>query len=294
MESNSTVKKTILVTGSNGQVANEIKSISKNYAHFNFLFTNRETLSITNEDAINSFFDSHKIDFCINCAAYTGVDKAQEDKEAAILANTKAVGFLAKTCKKNNASFIHISTDYVFDGNGDIPYKTDDKTNPVNFYGITKLEGELEATKENENSIIIRTSWVYSIFGNNFVKTMLRLMNERESIGVVNDQFGSPTYAADLAEAIMKIINYNHWQAGIYHYSNSGHISWYDFAKEIALQTNSKCVVNPIPTSQFPTPAKRPGYSVLNKDKIVSAFGIEIMDWKVSLKCCLRKNMNAG
>ena len=280
--------KTILVTGANGQLGSEINFISKNYPQYNFIFADRNVLSIVDENAIELFFDNNIIDFCINCAAYTAVDKAENEKENAILVNATAVGFLAKACKKHKAKFIHISTDYVFDGNATEPYKTDDATNPVNFYGNTKLQGEQIALQENDESIIIRTSWVYSSIGNNFVKTMMRLMNERESIGVVNDQYGSPTYAADLAAAIMQIIASNKNYKGIYHYSNTGSISWYDFATEIAAQIKTNCIVNPITTAQFPTPAKRPSYSVFDTSKITADFGVEILDWKVSLERMVR------
>ena len=275
--------KTILVTGANGQLGSEIYFIAKNYPQYNFIFADRNILSIIDEAAIELFFDTHKIDFGINCAAYTAVDKAENEKENAILANATAVGFLAKACTKYQAKFIHISTDYVFDGNSTEPYKTDDATNPVNFYGSTKLQGEQIALQENDEMIIIRTSWVYSSVGNNFVKTMIRSMNERESIGVVNDQYGSPTYAADLAAAIMQIITSNKNHKGVYHYSNTGSISWYDFATEIAAQIKTNCIINPITTAQFPTPAKRPSYSVFDKEKITEDFGVEILDWKVSL-----------
>ena len=279
--------KTILVTGANGQLGSEINFIAKNYPVYDFIFADRSILSIVDEDAVNVFLKKNKIDFCINCAAYTAVDKAENEKENAILANATAVGYLAKVCKKYHTKFIHISTDYVFDGNAIEPYKTDDTTNPVNFYGSTKLQGEQIALLENNETIIIRTSWVYSIFGNNFVKTMMRLMNQRETIGVVNDQYGSPTYAADLAVVIMQIITSNKNHKGIYHYSNTGNISWYDFAKEIAAQIKTSCIVNPITTAQFPMPAKRPSYSVFDKSKITEDFGIEILDWKVSLVKCL-------
>ena len=279
--------KTILVTGANGQLGSEINFIAKNYPAYNFIFAGRSILSIVDDDAVNVFFEKNKIDFCINCAAYTAVDKAENENENAILANATAVGYLAKACKKHHTKFIHISTDYVFDGNATEPYKTDDNTNPVNFYGSTKLQGEQIAMKENEESIIIRTSWVYSSVGINFVKTMIRLMNDKESVGVVNDQYGSPTYAADLANAIMQIITGNKNHKSIYHYSNTGNISWYDFATEIAAQIKTNCIVNPIPTAQFPTPAKRPSYSVFDTSKITADFGVEILDWKVSLGKCL-------
>lgn len=281
-------KKTILITGAQGQVGHEFQTLQPLFPQYHFLFAGRNELQIADEDSINNYFSNNKIDICVNCAAYTAVDKAEQDREVSTSVNATAVGNLAKACKTNNTQFIHISTDYVFDGTATIPYKPDDKTNPVNFYGQTKLDGELNAIKENENSIIIRTAWVYSSFGNNFVKTMLRLMNERESIGVVNDQHGAPTYAADLAAAIMKIIDKNNFVAGIYHYSNKGNITWYDFAKEIALQINTTCIVNPITTSKFPTPAARPAYSVLDTEKICTTFDIEVMDWKESLRECIK------
>ena len=287
MENNPFSKKNILVTGANGQLGQEFRKIATLFLQCNFIFVTKEQLSITDEDAVNIFFKNNPIDICINCAAYTAVDKAETERELATTVNATAVGYLAKACRIYNAKFIHISTDYVSDGNGTNPYLENQQTNPVNFYGQTKLIGEQNALKENKETIIIRTAWVYSSFGNNFVKTMLRLMKERESIGVVNDQFGCPTYAADLAGAIMQIINGNNFISGIYHYSNKGKISWYDFAKEISLQTKSHCVVNGITTAQFPTPAARPSYSVLDTTKIADTFNIIIPEWKDSLKKCL-------
>jgi dTDP-4-dehydrorhamnose reductase len=280
--------KTILITGAKGQLGCEFQAMQKSFPQYNFLFTDRNELQIGDKNSVTNYFANNKIDVCINCAAYTAVDKAEQERELAINVNAIAVGYLAKACKNHNAQFIHISTDYVFGGTATSPYKPDSKTNPVNFYGQTKLDGELNAITENENSIIIRTAWVYSSFGNNFVKTMIRLMNERQSIGVVNDQRGAPTYAADLADAIMQIIDKNNFIPGIYHYSNIGNISWFDFAKEIAAQINSTCRVNPISTVQFPTPAARPAYSVLDTEKICSTFGIEIKEWKDSLTNCLQ------
>ena len=287
MESNVVIRKNILVTGANGQLGQEFQQLEKNFTDYRFLFVAKDQLSITNENVVDDFFKNNKIDVCVNCAAYTAVDKAETEREIAIDVNSTAVGHLAKACKNYNAQFIHISTDYVFDGKGTNPYTENDLTNPVNFYGQTKLNGEINALKENDQSIIIRTAWVYSSFGNNFVKTMMRLMNERASIGVVNDQFGCPTYAADLAEAIMQIITSDKFIAGIYHYSNKGKISWYNFAKEIAEQINSNCVVNGITTAQFPTPAARPSFSVLDTEKISSTFDIAIPEWKDSLQKCL-------
>jgi dTDP-4-dehydrorhamnose reductase len=282
------VIKTILITGANGQLGQCFRALENDFPTYNFIFATRNELAVENEDAINIFFAKNTIDVCVNCAAYTAVDKAETKRDIAIQINDIAVGYLAKACKNNNAQFIHISTDYVFDGTATEPYKTDDKTNPVNFYGQTKLEGELSAIKENPQSIIIRTAWVYSNYGNNFVKTMMRLMNERESIGVVNDQRGAPTYAPDLATSIMNIIEKNNFVPGIYHYSNKGNISWYDFAKEIALQIKTNCIINPITTTQFPTPAARPAYSILDTQKIEDTYFINIPDWKFSVAKCLR------
>jgi dTDP-4-dehydrorhamnose reductase len=284
----SSIKKVILITGAQGQLGREFQALRESYPQYHFLFAGRNELQIADEDSVNIFFSTNVIDVCVNCAAYTAVDKAEQERELATSVNATAVGYLAKACKKYNSQFIHISTDYVFDGKATSPYKPDEKTNPVNFYGQTKLEGEINAFKKNENSIIIRTAWVYSSFGNNFVKTMMRLMKEKESIGVVNDQRGAPTYAADLAAAIMQIINKNNFVAGIYHYSNFGNISWFDFAKEIAEQINTACIVNPISTAQFPTPAARPAYSVLDTEKISSTFVLQINGWKESLRKCIK------
>ena len=286
MENNS-LQKTILVTGANGQLGREFQELANSYANYFFLFVTKEELSIEDENAVNNFFKNNPIDICINCAAYTAVDKAETEQETAISVNSTAVGMLAKACKIHHSKFIHISTDYVFDGKGTNPYKENDVTNPVNFYGQTKLDGEQNAIKENPETIIIRTAWVYSSFGNNFVKTMIRLMKERGSLEVVSDQYGCPTYAADLALTIMRIIETNIFTPGIYHYSNKGKISWYDFAKEISTQINSSCVVNAITTSQFPTPAARPSYSVLDTSKIAQTFKLDIPEWKVSLQECL-------
>ncbi|MEQ1554128.1 MAG: dTDP-4-dehydrorhamnose reductase [Ferruginibacter sp.] len=281
--------KAILITGANGQLGQCFQVLAKYYPQYHFLFTDKNALQIADENAVNVLFEKNKIDVCINCAAYTAVDKAETERELAIAINATAVGYLARACKKHSTQFIHISTDYVFDGTAIVPYKPTDITKPVNFYGQTKLDGELNAAKENAKSIIIRTAWVYSEFGNNFLKTMMRLMNERENIGVVNDQKGAPTYAADLADAIMQIIEKNNFVSGIYHYSNKGNISWYNFAKEIASQLKTLCIVNPITTSQFPTPAARPKFSVLDSQKIEKTFEIQIPEWKSSLTKCILK-----
>jgi dTDP-4-dehydrorhamnose reductase len=291
-------KKTILVTGANGQLGNEIRVISTVYTGYNFLFVAKEDLAIDDPAAVKKYFTRYTIDYCINCAAYTAVDKAETEKEKAYLINAEAVGNLAMVCATHQTIFIHISTDYVFNGTAKTPYKETDTPSPVNLYGASKLKGEALALQNNPHSIIIRTSWVYAAFGNNFVKTMLRLMSERETINVVGDQLGCPTYAADLAGAIMQIVS--QLQQGvvmlndslpastIFNYSNKGIINWYEFATAIKELSGSKCIVNPIPSSQYPTPAKRPQYSVMDTTKIQQTFNLDIPEWKESLKNCLK------
>jgi dTDP-4-dehydrorhamnose reductase len=282
-------KPLILVTGANGQLGKELRQLAPVFPQFQFLFLSREDLPIHHFELVRNFFETSKPAYCINCAAYTAVDKAESEKDLALLVNAESVGVLAAVAKLCNTLFIHISTDYVFDGTATTPYKEEAPVSPVNFYGSTKLKGEEQCQMANADAIIIRTSWVYSTFGNNFVKTMLRLMKEREHINVVNDQIGSPTYAADLAEAMLHIINSGNWQPGIYHYSNTGIISWYQFAVAIKELAGLNCTVHPIPTSAYPTPAKRPAYSVFAKEKIQSTYKLQIPDWKDSLKICLSK-----
>ena len=279
----------ILVTGSNGQVGSEIKELSKDY-NYNFFFTTSNDLDITNHNKVKEYLESNNINIIINCAAYTAVDKAEDDKENANDINHLAVKNLAQISKDNNIKLIHISTDYVFDGKNFKPYTEDDITNPNSVYGKTKLDGENEMIKINpHNSIIVRTSWVYSSFGNNFVKTMLRLGKEKDELGVIFDQIGSPTYARDLAQNILDILpNIKNDKVAIYNYSNEGVLSWYDFAKEIMRMAKIDCSINPIETFQYPTPAKRPHYSLLNKSKIKNDFGVEIPYWKDSLSDCLK------
>jgi len=283
---------TILITGANGQVGSEFRVLSKAYPQYNFLFVAKDELSIDNAAVVKEYFDKHAIQYCVNCAAYTAVDKAETETEKAFLINADAVGNLAAVCKTKGVKLIHISTDYVFDGTNTTPYLESDPVKPLGVYGASKLKGEQLALQNDPDTIIIRTSWVYSSFGNNFVKTMLRLMKERESISVVNDQQGCPTYAADLADAIMQIIiNYQlsiiNSTNRIFNYSNSGVINWHQFAIAIKELTNSKCIVNSIPSSQYPTPAKRPQYSVLDTTKIHETFAITIPAWKDSLVTCL-------
>lgn len=278
----------VLVTGSKGQLGSEIQALSIDYA-YNFIFTDKEELDICNEEAINSFVHQNAINIIINCAAYTAVDKAQEDEEIADKINHQAVHYLAKISKEKNIKLIHISTDYVFDGQNFRPYIETDVTAPQGVYGQTKLDGEKALLSINPtNSIIIRTSWVYSSFGANFVKTMLRLGKEKESLGVIFDQVGTPTYARDLAETILQILpKIENKNVEIYNYSNEGVLSWYDFAKEIMRMAKLNCVINPIETKAYPTPAKRPHYSLLNKTKIKEKFNMSIPYWKDSLDVCL-------
>lgn len=280
---------TILVTGANGQMGNELQALAAGFADYRFLFVTKEELNIADATATEKFFSEHTIDFCINCAAYTAVDKAETEPESALLINTTAVATLAAVCEKNNTQLIHISTDYVFDGTANQPYKETDKTNPVSVYGKSKLKGEELAMQNAPSTIIIRTAWLYSSFKANFVKTMLRLMKEKESINVVSDQFGCPTYAADLAAAIMQIItsNQSNKNPGIYHYSNAGITNWYEFAVAIKELTGSNCIVNPITTAEYPTAAKRPAYSVLDTAKIKEAFKLDTPNWETSLQKCM-------
>ncbi|MCT7508581.1 dTDP-4-dehydrorhamnose reductase [Aliarcobacter cryaerophilus] len=280
----------ILVTGSNGQLGSEIKELSSNY-NYNFFFTTRDDIDITSKDSIKEFCQTNSISVIINCAAYTAVDKAESDMENADLVNRKAVKKLSIVAKELNIKLIHISTDYVFDGKNFKPYVEEFQTNPQSVYGKTKLDGEIELLDINPlNSIIIRTSWVYSYYGNNFVKTMLRLGKEKEELGVIFDQVGTPTYAKDLAITILDIIpQIDNQKVEIYNYSNEGVLSWYDFAKEIMKMAKLNCKINQIETYQYPTPAKRPHFSLLNKSKIKSKFNLEIPYWKDGLDDCLKR-----
>jgi dTDP-4-dehydrorhamnose reductase len=281
------LKSKIVVTGANGQLGKELRSASSFYTGFEFIFVSRAELPVDQPGIIHDFFEIHKPDFCINCAAYTAVDKAETEKDMAFLVNAESVGVLAAVCKTFHTKLIHISTDYVFDGTSSVPLKEGDATHPVNVYGASKLKGEQLAFEYNNETVIIRTSWVYSEFGNNFVKTMMRLMREKESINVINDQLGSPTYATDLAAAILTIISSRKFIPGIYNYSNEGEISWYDFATAIKELGGYACQVNPIPASQYPTPAKRPHYSLLDKTKIKMLYEINIPEWRTSLISCM-------
>ena len=281
--------KHILVTGANGQLGSEIKAISASYQDFNFLFTDRDNLDIRDKESLKKFCSLNSISTIINCAAYTAVDKAESDVESADKINHFGVKYLAEVAKDQGISFIHISTDYVFDGNNHRPYLEDDTVNPQGVYGKTKLLGENALLKINPaNSVIIRTSWVYSSFGNNFVKTMLHLGRERDELGIIFDQVGTPTYAKDLAQVILNIVpELTNHTVEIFNFSNEGVCSWYDFAKTIFELSNVQCKVKPIESKEYPTPATRPHYSLLNKSKIKNHFNIEIPYWKESLKECL-------
>lgn len=280
----------ILVTGSNGQLGSEFKELSTEY-EYTFFFTCKDELDIAIADAVETFIQKNNINAIINCAAYTAVDKAESDEKTANTINHLAVKTLAELSKKYNLKLIHISTDYVFDGTNHKPYIETDTTNPTSAYGKTKLLGEQVLLYVNpKNSLIIRTSWVYSSYGANFVKTMLKLGNEKESLGVIYDQIGAPTYAKDLAKVILDILpKIKNSTVEIYHYSNEGVVSWYDFAKEIMKMAKLPCKINPIETVQYPTPAKRPHYSLLNKVKIKNEYNLEIPYWKDSLKECIFK-----
>lgn len=276
--------KRILVTGANGQLGQSILEQSKTYKGIECFFVTRNELDITNEKLIKHYFDDKSFDFVVNCAAYTAVDKAEDEQESAYLVNAKATEFLAKITNEKKIPFIHVSTDYVFDGTASQPRIETDQTNPIGVYGQTKLEGENLALKNNPKTIILRTAWVYSRFGNNFVKTMLRLFQEKESISVVADQIGSPTNAIDLADAILEIISTNELTYGIFNYSNEGKCSWFEFAQKIKEFSSSTIEINPVSTSAYPTKAKRPAYSLLDKTKIKEVYQLTIPNWEDSLK----------
>ncbi|MEY8767074.1 dTDP-4-dehydrorhamnose reductase [Francisella philomiragia] len=285
----------VLVTGSNGQLGSELKELVSNskleIQSYTFIFADSKLLDITDHEAVKQFIIDNNIRVVINCAAYTAVDKAESDIEGADKINHLAVANIAEIAKEYNIKLVHISTDYVFNGHNYRPYLEDDQTDPQGVYGVTKLAGERAILDINpKNSIIIRTSWIYSYYGNNFVKTMLRLGRERDTLGVIYDQVGTPTYAKDLAKAILDILpKIQDSRFKIYNYSNEGVASWHDFAKEIMAIANIDCQVNSIETKDYPTPAKRPHYSVLNKSKIKSDFNIKIPYWKDSLKDCITR-----
>ena len=271
----------VLLTGSNGQLASCIKDRAKQYKGLNFIYTDYQELDIRNLNHVEGFFKANqKIDYCINCAAYTAVDEAESDVEKAFEINAQGPKNLATICNEQDTILIHISTDFVFDGEKNEPYTETDIPKPISVYGASKLQGEVEIQKTLKKHFIIRTSWLYSEHGTNFMKTMLNLAKTRDEISVVSDQIGTPTYAGDLANVILKIITSNTRSFGLYHYSNEGVASWYDFAKAIFEAVNLKTKINPIETDAYPTPAKRPVFSVLDKTKIKKQFNIEIPLWR--------------
>ena len=286
--------KNILVTGAYGQLGNEVRVLSANYPQYNFMFTDVDSLDICDKNELIDFVTGNDIRYIINCAAYTAVDKAEDDAELCEKINATAVKNLGLAAAEAGAGIIHVSTDYVFDGTSCRPYSEDMPTKPCSVYGKTKLKGEKNLLKACPNAIVIRTAWLYSPFGNNFVKTMIKLGNERESLNVIFDQVGTPTYAEDLADAILKAmdqtIDTEHNKGGVYHFSNEGVCSWYDFTIKIHELAGIKtCKVNPIETKDYPTKAARPHYSVLNKTKIKQTFNITIPHWEASLKNCIKE-----
>ncbi len=277
----------ILVTGRDGQLGSELQELAKTSKH-NFVFVGSKDGDITNKDQIQELVSNHNIQAIINCAAYTAVDKAETEQDKAFLVNREGVQNLVAICAESNCKLIHISTDYVFPGNGTSPYKTNDPVAPLGVYGASKLAGEEAILNSDIDGIVIRTSWVYSTFGHNFVKTMTRLGKERDSLNVVNDQRGCSTYAKDLGAICLQLLDET-WNSDqrIYHFSNSGEITWFDFATEIMKLTGSNCKVLPVPSSEFPTPAKRPSYSVMDTSELKKDFGIAPRNWKQALEECI-------
>ena len=276
--------KKILVTGATGQLGSELSVLAPSYPLYEWIFADRTQITLDSLELLQSQLNRVKPDIIFNCGAYTAVDKAESEKDLAFIINHQAVAVIARYAFENNVKLIHVSTDYVFDGTSSIALDEKAETNPINVYGESKLAGEITCLKENPESIIIRTSWVYSKFGNNFVKTMQRLMQEKDEINVVNDQIGSPTYAADLAQAMIDIVESSKWIPGIYNYSNEGEISWYEFALSIKEFGGYNCKVGGIPSLSYPTPAKRPEFSLLDKKKIKGTYHLGVPEYKESLK----------
>lgn len=288
---------TVLVTGAGGQLGKELGELSEKYTGYNFLLASRKDLPIEENEAVKEYFASNTIHYCVNCAAYTAVDKAETEKDQATRINGTSVGYLAQICKEHQVKLIHISTDYVYDGTRKEPLKENNPVAPLNAYGRSKLMGEELAMKNNSDSLIIRISWVYSSYGHNFLKTMMRLLVEKEEVNVVADQIGCPTYAADLAEVIMSFITQmsaGKKFSGIYNYSNYGITTWFQFAQFIKDKIGSNCSINPVPSSSYPTPAIRPLYSVLDTGKIRSDLKIEIPFWKDSVEKCIDKILSGN
>ncbi|MCL8008114.1 dTDP-4-dehydrorhamnose reductase [Gelidibacter japonicus] len=280
---------TVLVTGADGQLGQCIQNITHQFPSLDFLFADRNTLDITVANDVLDFFETNAIDWCINCAGYTAVDNAENDQENAYKVNSIGAKNMAQACQKNDVKMVHISTDFVFDGLKTTPYTELDKTNPVNVYGESKLKGENEIKQILDKHFIIRTSWLYSEYGNNFMKTMLGLAQDRQELSVVNDQLGTPTYAGDLAHVVLNIIKLRSQDYGVYHYSNEGITSWFEFAKAIFEESNIELYIIPIETKDYPTLTKRPRYSVLDKSKIKKMLNVEILDWRQSLRKALLK-----
>ncbi|MFH0892805.1 MAG: dTDP-4-dehydrorhamnose reductase [Bacteroidota bacterium] len=279
----------ILITGANGQLGRELRDRSSEYKEFNYIFTDIEELDITNTKSVSDFFAKNSIDVVINCAAYTNVDKAEDEPNTAMLLNANAPAYLAKTCEIHHARMIHISTDYVFDGKVNKPYTEEDATDPQGTYAKTKREGELSVLNNTSNGLVIRTSWLYSPYNNNFMKTILRISREKNEIKVVNDQVGAPTYAGHLADALLhrivpRIQRTSPSKTSIYHFCNEGFCSWFVFAKEIVELSGNNCNVLPITTAEYPMKSPRPAYSVLDNSKIKQDFCLQIPDWKAGLK----------
>jgi dTDP-4-dehydrorhamnose reductase len=282
-----TKMKKILVTGASGQLASELKVLSNNYSQFEWFFADRTQVSLDKLAVLKVQLESIQPDVILNCGAYTAVDKAEAEQELADIVNHQAVKIISQYANDNQVKLIHISTDYVFGGTSAVALTEEAKTQPINVYGASKREGELACLETNPDVVIIRTSWVYSRFGNNFVKTMKRLLQERDTISVVNDQIGSPTYAADLAQVMMDIVTAQEWIPGIYNYSNEGEISWYEFVLAIQELGGYSCEVKGISSSSYPTPAKRPSFSLLDKAKIKEVYGVTVPYYKESLKKCM-------
>ena len=285
--------KSILITGSDGQLGREIQGLSYTHVYkgYKFYYTDIDTLDITSNEKVNQFFEQNSVDCLINCAAYTGVDEAESEPDAAMQVNARAVEILAKACAGNNARMFHVSTDYVFDGASPVPYREDDIASPISVYGKTKHEGE-KAVLNYEHGTVVRTSWLYSPHGKNFFNTVLSLSSEKDQLNMIYDQVGTPTYARDLARILLSMADSSLSGkitdiSGIFHYSNEGVASWYDFALEIVMMTGAHCRISPIETDLYPLPARRPHFSVMNKTKIRSLLSIDIPHWKESLKSCI-------